>query len=172
MEQDDDDESEEQGEEEEEDEDEDEDDEEDDEEEDLKAPQPSKRRPSAPKMARDLLPTGTVGDEIPKTYSVFNTLILSDDPMDGTRSLRKRKASEISEAARSVRKRQQASCCVSKRVQSPPLQVLSYRRVTAVGDDPEISAAMAARSAGLWIDMSVLSHDIVNTARMLCIQPM
>ena len=91
----------------------DDEDEEDEQDEEIKPPElisNSRRRPSAPKMARDLLPTGSRGDVIPNTHSVFNTLILEDDPMDGTRSLRKRKASEMSEsAARSIRKRGRAS---------------------------------------------------------------
>ncbi|KAK5119766.1 hypothetical protein LTR85_007342 [Meristemomyces frigidus] len=50
----------------------------------------SRRRSSAPKMARDLLPQARGGIK-PDSHSVFNTLILDEDPMDGSRSLRKRK---------------------------------------------------------------------------------
>lgn len=50
----------------------------------------SRRRSSAPKMARDLLPAARGGIK-PDSHSVFNTLILDEDPMDGSRSLRKRK---------------------------------------------------------------------------------
>ncbi|KAL8899186.1 MAG: hypothetical protein Q9207_006328, partial [Kuettlingeria erythrocarpa] len=50
------------------------------------------RRSSSSKLTRDLLPaqrgTSTAG-----SHSVFNTLILEDDPLDGSRSLRKRKTS-------------------------------------------------------------------------------
>lgn len=49
------------------------------------------RRSSAPKIARDLLPAARGGIK-PDSHSVFNTLILDDDPMDGSRSLRKRKS--------------------------------------------------------------------------------
>ncbi|KAI9872533.1 MAG: hypothetical protein M1830_001511 [Pleopsidium flavum] len=52
----------------------------------------SRRRSSAPKLARDLLPAQR-GAPRPGSHSVFNNLILDDDPMDGSRSLRKRKAS-------------------------------------------------------------------------------
>lgn len=47
---------------------------------------------SAPKIARDLLPPqkGTIK---PGSHSVFNNLIVDDDPMDGSRTLRKRKTS-------------------------------------------------------------------------------
>ncbi|KAK3619086.1 Histone acetyltransferase [Elasticomyces elasticus] len=48
------------------------------------------RRSSAPRMARDLLPAVRGGIK-PDSHSVFNTLILDEDPMDGSRSLRKRK---------------------------------------------------------------------------------
>lgn len=54
------------------------------------------RRSAASKFARDLLPPQR-GVAKPGSHSVFNTLILSDDPMDGSRSLRKRKASSESQ---------------------------------------------------------------------------
>ncbi|EMC98349.1 hypothetical protein BAUCODRAFT_422566 [Baudoinia panamericana UAMH 10762] len=50
----------------------------------------ARRRSSAPRMARDLLPAARGGIR-PDSHSVFNTLILDEDPMDGSRSLRKRK---------------------------------------------------------------------------------
>ena len=56
------------------------------------APQKIRRRSSAPKLTRDLLPAHR-GSVKPDSHSVFNTLILDDDPMDGSRSLRKRKQS-------------------------------------------------------------------------------
>jgi histone acetyltransferase SAS3 len=66
----------------------------------------SRRRPSATKFTRDLLPAQR-GVSRPGSHSVFNTLILDDDPLDGSRSLRKRKASsEQDEAAVTSRKRQ------------------------------------------------------------------
>jgi len=43
-------------------------------------------------IARDLLPPHK-GHVNPNSHSVFNTLILDDDPMDGSRPLRKRKSS-------------------------------------------------------------------------------
>ena len=54
------------------------------------------RQSPAPKFARDLLPAQR-GSSKPGSHSMFNTLILSDDPMDGSRSLRKRKASSESQ---------------------------------------------------------------------------
>ena len=50
------------------------------------------RRSSAPKLARDLLPSQR-GAIKPDSHSVFNNLIVDDDPMDGSRLLRKRKTS-------------------------------------------------------------------------------
>ncbi|KAI9890002.1 MAG: hypothetical protein M1814_004620 [Vezdaea aestivalis] len=53
---------------------------------------PNRSRDSAPKLARDLLPAAR-GSSRPDSHSVFNQLIVNDDPMDGSRHLRKRKAS-------------------------------------------------------------------------------
>lgn len=67
----------------------------------------SARRSSAPKLARDLLPDSR-GAIKPDSHSVFNSLIVDDDPMDGSRLLRKRKTSsaDIDEKAMfSTRKR-------------------------------------------------------------------
>ncbi len=52
----------------------------------------SRRRSSGPKITRDLLPAHR-GTSKPESHSVFNNLIVDDDPLDGTRLLRKRKAS-------------------------------------------------------------------------------
>lgn len=64
------------------------------------------RRSSAPRMARDLLPAARGGIK-PDSHSVFNTLILDEDPMDGSRSLRKRKtpSAEDEESRLAIRKR-------------------------------------------------------------------
>ena len=53
---------------------------------------PASRRAAAPKLARDLLPSQR-GAVRPDSHSVFNQLVLDDDPMDGSRVLRKRKTS-------------------------------------------------------------------------------
>ncbi|EON69057.1 hypothetical protein W97_08370 [Coniosporium apollinis CBS 100218] len=70
----------------------------------------SRRRSSAPKIARDLLPSHRGGIKS-DSHSVFNKLILDDDPMDGSRSLRKRKISpdEDGPPVRSSRKRRRPS---------------------------------------------------------------
>lgn len=64
---------------------------------------------SVPKLTRDLLPSQRGAD--PASHSVFNDLILPDDPLDGSRSLRKRKASleEEQPGLRSNRKKRRPS---------------------------------------------------------------
>ncbi|KAI1777326.1 hypothetical protein F4818DRAFT_409954 [Hypoxylon cercidicola] len=68
----------------------------------------SASRSSAPKLARDLLPSQR-GINKPDSHSVFNQLVLDEDPMDGSRVLRKRKSSsaeaEAEEEVMSLRKR-------------------------------------------------------------------
>ncbi|KAI9758839.1 MAG: hypothetical protein M4579_002785 [Chaenotheca gracillima] len=53
----------------------------------------SQRQSSAPKLTRDLLPAQR-GSARPGSHSVFNQLIVNDDPLDGSRLLRKRKSFE------------------------------------------------------------------------------
>ncbi|KAI5866351.1 hypothetical protein GGS23DRAFT_383533 [Durotheca rogersii] len=71
---------------------------------DLSPTSPS--RASAPKLARDLLPPQR-GVNKPDAHSVFNQLVLDEDPMDGSRVLRKRKTSsvEADDEVMSLRKR-------------------------------------------------------------------
>lgn len=66
----------------------------------------STNRSTAPKLARDLLPSQR-GVNKPDSHSVFNQLVLDEDPMDGSRVLRKRKSSsaEAEEEVMSLRKR-------------------------------------------------------------------
>lgn len=68
-------------------------------------------------MARDLLPSARGGIK-PDSHSVFNTLILDEDPMDGTRALRKRKAT-------------------SEEIDEPPRPPIRKRRRTNVEDDED-----------------------------------
>lgn len=81
-----------------------------------------RRRSSAPKMARDLLPQARGGIK-PGSHSVFNTLILPDDDMDGTRSLRKRKTP-------------------SEDIDEPPRQPMRKRRRTPAADDEDVPAVI------------------------------
>ncbi|KAF2178213.1 hypothetical protein K469DRAFT_718318 [Zopfia rhizophila CBS 207.26] len=80
-------------------------------EEDKHSPENTTRRrlSSVPKLARDLLPSHRGQD--PGGHSMFNDLILPDDPMDGSRSLRKRKSSHEDEGpvARPTRKKRRPS---------------------------------------------------------------
>jgi histone acetyltransferase SAS3 len=65
-----------------------------------------RRTNEQPKLTRDLLPAHR-GLIKPDNHSIFNTLILDDDPMDGSRSLRKRKASSeaVDDRSTAIRKR-------------------------------------------------------------------
>ena len=64
---------------------------------------------SSSRMARNLLAAGQ-GTSRPLKHSIFNTLILDDDPLDGSRALRKRKASsEAAEIRMEAMKRQKRS---------------------------------------------------------------
>lgn len=53
----------------------------------------SRRRSSDSRLTRDLLPASR-GTSRPGSHSIFNTLIVEDDPLDGSRALRKRKTSD------------------------------------------------------------------------------
>ncbi|KAF2690222.1 hypothetical protein K458DRAFT_483669 [Lentithecium fluviatile CBS 122367] len=68
-----------------------------------------RRLSSVPKLARDLLPSHRGQD--PGGHSIFKDLILPDDPVDGSRSLRKRKASHEDEGpvVRPMRKKRRSS---------------------------------------------------------------
>ncbi|KAI6894807.1 hypothetical protein KC337_g18402, partial [Hortaea werneckii] len=76
-----------------------------------------RRRSSAPRMARDLLPSARGGIK-PDAHSVFNKLILDEDPMDGSRSLRKRKTPGAED-------------------DEPPRPAIRKRRRTNDPEDPE-----------------------------------
>ncbi|PNS16414.1 hypothetical protein CAC42_148 [Sphaceloma murrayae] len=69
-------------------------------------PNAALRRSSVPKIARDLLPAARGGIK-PGSHSVFNNLILDEDPLDGSRSLRKRKSTteEFEDAGDQKRRR-------------------------------------------------------------------
>ncbi|KAF2271587.1 uncharacterized protein EI97DRAFT_446491 [Westerdykella ornata] len=64
---------------------------------------------TVPKLARDLLPSQRGAG--PASHSMFNHLILPDDPLDGSRSLRKRKSSLDDEehSVRQTRKKRRSS---------------------------------------------------------------
>ncbi|KAK8116147.1 MOZ/SAS family protein [Apiospora sp. TS-2023a] len=81
------------------------------------APSPaSSRKLSDSKLARDLLPASR-GTSKPDSHSVFNQLVLDEDPMDGSRILRKRKTSsaeaELEDGGMALRKRRRNTSDVS-----------------------------------------------------------
>ena len=71
---------------------------------------PTTRRTVAPRLAHDLLPSQK-GPADPESHSMFNQLVLDEDPLDGSRILRKRKASsvEADESVMSLRKRRRST---------------------------------------------------------------
>ncbi|KAK8045217.1 MOZ/SAS family protein [Apiospora rasikravindrae] len=87
------------------------------------APSPaSSRRLTDSKLARDLLPASR-GTSKPDSHSVFNQLVLDEDPMDGSRILRKRKTSsaevELEDGTMSLRKRTRDTSDVSTQDEAP-----------------------------------------------------
>lgn len=109
----------------------------------------SRQLSTAPKVARELLPAQRGAD--PDAHSVFNDLILADDPLDGSRSLRhKRKVSadEETPALRQTRRRRRSSAA------SKPDEVNTRRsrtRATTMTDnevDQVDGAAPAASERG------------------------
>ncbi|KAI1200208.1 hypothetical protein F5X97DRAFT_294383 [Nemania serpens] len=86
----------------------------------------SARRASAPQIARDLLPAQRALSK-PDSHSMFNQLVLDEDPMDGSRVLRKRKTSsaEAEEDSMSLRKRRRNTPDGSADDSTPPEQANS-----------------------------------------------
>ncbi|KAK8069645.1 hypothetical protein PG994_006261 [Apiospora phragmitis] len=87
------------------------------------APSPaSSRRLTDSKLARDLLPASR-GTDKPDSHSVFNQLVLDEDPMDGSRILRKRKTSsaeaEIEDGTMALRKRRRNTSDASTQDEAP-----------------------------------------------------
>ncbi|KAI9658919.1 MAG: hypothetical protein M1821_001879 [Bathelium mastoideum] len=120
------------------------------------------RRRSSPlntRMQKDLLPSHR-GSSKPNSHSVFNTLILDDDPMDGSRSLRKRKSSDDTDEALApaTRKRRRKSDTVASvdELASPgsgpsTIHVASHRNGDSVdvAHDSEAEGSEPVRSARL-----------------------
>lgn len=95
------------------------------------------RRTSTSKLTRDLLPVQR-GTSRAGSHSVFNTLILEDDPLDGSRSLRKRKtsSSEVDRSTTDSRKRQRTQDTISSRSGPSRSPVPSDRRsVPAIAEE-------------------------------------
>ena len=85
----------------------------------------SRRRSSAPKMARDLLPQARGGIK-PDSYSVFNTLMLPEDEMDGSRLLRKRKtpSEDVDEAPRTANRKRRKTTPPEDEVTEPVPEIV------------------------------------------------
>ena len=85
----------------------------------------ARRRSSTSRIARDLLPALNRGASRPGSYSVFNQLILDEDPLDGSRALRKRKAS--SEQRDVPQKRPRKLSIVANEPQRSPERILAEK---------------------------------------------
>lgn len=103
------------------------------------------RRDSAPKIARDLLPYQR-GAPKPGSHSIFNTLIVQDDPMDGSRSLRKRKPSVEEDDKPEPRKRQRRATSEAKIQADKTLTPTDAGETTTRGPSPP--TARPSRSRG------------------------
>ncbi|KAL8774415.1 MAG: hypothetical protein Q9194_004041 [Teloschistes cf. exilis] len=98
------------------------------------------RRSSTSKLTKDLLPVSR-GATRAGSHSVFNTLILEDDPLDGSRSLRKRKTSSSENDRSSVdpRKRQKTQDTTSTRSGPSRSPAPSERRSAAVAREENVA---------------------------------
>ncbi|KAF1911151.1 hypothetical protein BDU57DRAFT_462246 [Ampelomyces quisqualis] len=112
-----------------------------------------RRLSSVPKLARDLLPSHRGVD--PKGHSIFKELILPDDPPDGTRSLRKRKASHEEEVPQPTR--------TSRNKQRPPEAPKSPAGASIVASSPA-TRPRSARSARSVITDAHDAHDTEGEA--------
>ncbi|MCJ1312175.1 hypothetical protein MMC25_005849 [Agyrium rufum] len=95
-----------------------------------------RRRSSTSKLTRDLLPVPSLSK--PGSHSVFNTLILDDDPLDGSRALRKRKTSseDADEHSRTSSKRTKRQASTATDV-SVPRSTSDQRQLLPKYDDQE-----------------------------------
>ena len=108
----------------------------------------SRRRSSATKFTRDLLPQ-TRGGSRPGSHNVFNNLILDDDPLDGSRSLRKRKASSEQQDDE-PKKRSRKNSVLARELESAGLiqaGVIEDDEIDEAGEADEADASTSARPA-------------------------
>lgn len=115
-----------------------------------------RRLSSVPKLARDLLPSHRGVD--PKGHSIFKELILPDDAPDGTRSLRKRKASheeEVPQPVRTNRKKRRPSEEASKSPAPEP----------SVAASSPVVRPRSARSARSAVVDALDAHDTEGEAQ-------
>lgn len=103
-----------------------------------------RRLSSVPKLARDLLPSARGVD--PSGHSIFKELILPDDVPEGTRSLRKRKASHEEEAVALIPSR-------TSRKKRRPSEISKSEAA------PSIAPSVAPSSPGLSVRNAVTDGD-------------
>ena len=106
---------------------------------------PTHRRSSATRFTRDLLPAPRGGSR-PGSHSVFNHLILDDDPLDGSRSLRKRKASSETQEEPKKRSRHQ-SVLASELEAVGIIKGSSEERPESVAEQDEDGASASTRKS-------------------------
>ncbi|KAI4088467.1 MAG: hypothetical protein LQ344_006048 [Seirophora lacunosa] len=99
------------------------------------------RRSSTSKLTRDLLPAQR-GTSRAGSHSVFNTLILEDDPLDGSRSLRKRKTSSSERDRPSVDSRKRQRTQDTSSVRSGPSRSPARSDKRSAPPIPEEDAAV------------------------------
>ena len=131
-----------------------------------------RRRSSVPKLARDLLPQARGGIK-PDSHSVFNNLILDDDPLDGSRSLRKRKTTspDDDDVSRPIRhKRRRLSSRSNPNGNSNSIDVASKPYAlngSAVVDDDEDPSAEADSRGLRSARKKRLPKSSTNIARII-----
>ncbi|KAF2220467.1 hypothetical protein BDZ85DRAFT_266653 [Elsinoe ampelina] len=123
-------------------------------------PNAALRSASAPKLARDLLPAARGGIK-PGSHSVFNNLILDEDPMDGSRALRKRKSTEEHDEDASgdlKRRRTSTASVVEENVRVARAQ--SSRPSTANGVDGEGSGRPRRQHKSTSTSARIITKDM------------
>ncbi|ORY62510.1 uncharacterized protein BCR38DRAFT_345958 [Pseudomassariella vexata] len=120
----------------------------------------STRRSTASKIARDLLPPQR-GANKPDSHSVFNQLVLDEDPMDGSRILRKRKTSsaEADEEIMSLRKRRRNTSEVSLQDEA------TLDQINRVSEADEAVRPRSARSLRLKISNPAALCTVMKKSR-------
>ncbi|KAI1758299.1 hypothetical protein F4782DRAFT_477301 [Xylaria castorea] len=131
----------------------------------------SARRASAPQIARDLLPPQR-GFNKPDSHSMFNQLVLDEDPMDGSRVLRKRKTSsaEGDEDTISLRKRRRNTPDISAYDDATHEQTNSGETSTRprsarslrlkVSNSPSLCSIVKKTRSSLTVKMRVNTTDL------------
>lgn len=108
------------------------------------------RRSSAPRLTRDLLPA-QAGSSRPDSHSVFSQLIVNNDPLDGSRVLRKRKAStdevEESQSVLQTRPTAQVDGGSVSAYSASPARALTRREEKVASSSHEVTEELRGASA-------------------------